>query len=93
MLNGTIADLQAVSKIYPMGEQPVGALNKVSLTIKKGEYIAIMGPSGSGKSTLLNILGGVDQPSEGSVHLGGEKIDSLPEKALLSVRRKTVAII
>jgi len=93
MLNGTIAELQDVSKIYPMGGLPVAALNKVSITIKNAEYIAIMGPSGSGKSTLLNILGGVDQPSEGSVYLGGTKIDSLPEKALLLARRKTVSYI
>jgi putative ABC transport system ATP-binding protein len=93
MLNGTIADLQQVSKIYPMGELPVGALKKVTIAIKNAEYIAIMGPSGSGKSTLLNILGGVDQPSEGSVFLGGIQIDSLPEKALLSARRKTVSYI
>jgi putative ABC transport system ATP-binding protein len=93
MSNGTIANLQEVSKIYPMGGLPVGALKKISIAIKNAEYIAIMGPSGSGKSTLLNILGGVDQPSEGSVYLGGVKIDSLPEKALLSVRRKTVSYI
>ncbi len=93
MLNGTIADLQNVSKIYPMGELPVGALKRITFTIRNGEYIAIMGPSGSGKSTLLNILGGVDQPSEGSVSLGGLKIDKLPEKALLSARRKTVSYI
>src|SRR5574337_80073 len=93
MLNGTIADLQEVSKIYPIGGQLVGALKKVSMSIKNSEYIAVMGPSGSGKSTLLNILGGVDQPSEGSVYLGGVKIDSLPEKALLSARRKTVSYI
>jgi putative ABC transport system ATP-binding protein len=93
MSNGTIADLLEVSKIYPMGGLPVGALKKISIAVKNAEYIAIMGPSGSGKSTLLNILGGVDQPSEGSVYLGGVKIDSLPEKALLSVRRKTVSYI
>jgi putative ABC transport system ATP-binding protein len=93
MLSGTLADLREVSKIYPMGGLQVGALKKISLTIKNGEYIAVMGPSGSGKSTLLNILGGVDQPSGGSVYLGGEKIDSLPEKALLSARRKTVSYI
>lgn len=93
MLNGTIANLQGVSKIYPMGGQPVGALNKVSMSIRNAEYIAIMGPSGSGKSTLLNILGGVDQPSHGEVYLGGAKINDLPEKALLSVRRKTVSYI
>ncbi len=93
MLNGTIADLRDVSKIYPMGGLPVAALNKVSMSIRSAEYIAIMGPSGSGKSTLLNILGGVDQPTEGSVYLGGVKIDNLPEKSLLSARRRTVAYI
>jgi len=93
MVNGTIADLREVSKIYPMGGLPVSALNKVSMSIKRAEYIAIMGPSGSGKSTLLNILGGVDQTSHGEVLLGGVKIDNLSEKALLSARRKTVSYI
>jgi putative ABC transport system ATP-binding protein len=93
MMNGTIADLKAVSKIYPMGERPVSALNKVTMSIKNAEYIAIMGPSGSGKSTLLNILGGVDSPSHGEVYLGGTKIDNLAEKDLLTTRRKTVSYI
>ena len=93
MMNGTIADLKAVSKIYPMGERPVSALNKVTMSIKNAEYIAIMGPSGSGKSTLLNILGGVDSPSHGDVYLGGTKIDNLAEKDLLTARRKTVSYI
>lgn len=92
-MNGTIADLIAVSKIYPMGERPVSALNKVTMNIKNAEYIAIMGPSGSGKSTLLNILGGVDSPSHGDVFLGGTKIDNLAEKDLLTARRKTVSYI
>src|SRR5512143_846510 len=93
MMNGTIADLKAVSKIYPMGGRPVSALNKVTMNIKNAEYIAIMGPSGSGKSTLLNILGGVDSPSHGDVFLGGTKIDNLAEKDLLTARRKTVSYI
>ncbi len=93
MLNGTIADLKEVSKIYSLGGLPVSALNEVTISIKNGEYIAVMGPSGSGKSTLLNILGGVDQPTHGDVYLSGVKIDKLPEKALLSARRKTVAYI
>lgn len=92
-MNGTIADLIAVSKIYPMGERPVSALNRVTMNIKNAEYIAIMGPSGSGKSTLLNILGGVDSPSHGDVFLGGTKIDNLAEKDLLMARRKTVSYI
>ncbi len=93
MMNGTIADLREVSKIYHMGELLVSALNKVSMSIKNAEYIAIMGPSGSGKSTLLNILGGVDQPSRGEVYLGGRRIDSLAEKDLLTARRTTVSYI
>lgn len=93
MNNGAIADLKDVSKIYQMGELTVSALNKITMSIKKAEYIAIMGPSGSGKSTLLNILGGVDTPSHGEVYLGGRRIDKLAEKELLTARRTTVSYI
>lgn len=93
MDNEMIAELKDVSRAYRMGESPVYALNKVNLLIRRGEYIAVMGPSGSGKSTLLNILGGVDCPSEGEVHLSNTRIDNLSEKALLSVRRRKVSYI
>lgn len=93
MNNGAIADLKDVSKIYPMGGLPVSALNRITMSIRKAEYIAIMGPSGSGKSTLLNILGGVDTPSHGEVYLGGRRIDKLAEKDLLTARRMTVSYI
>jgi putative ABC transport system ATP-binding protein len=92
-MNDVIAELRGVSRAYKMGETPVYALHKISLAIRKGEYIAVMGPSGSGKSTLLNTLGGVDFPSEGEVHLGNTRIDNIPEKDLLNVRRLKVAYI
>ncbi len=94
MLNGMrIVELKDVSKTYLMGGVPVFALNKIALAIEDGEYVAVMGTSGSGKSTLLNILGGVDFPSAGEVYLGGVRIDTLPEKDLLTVRRRMVAYI
>lgn len=93
MSNEVIAELKGVSRAYRMGETPVYALNKVDLAIEKGEYIAVMGPSGSGKSTLLNTLGGIDFPSEGEVYLGSTRIDTLPEKDLLNLRRTRVAYI
>lgn len=93
MNNDVIVELKGVSRAYRMGESPVYALNKINLEIKKGEYIAVMGPSGSGKSTLLNILGGVDCPSEGEVYLSKTRIDNLPEKDLLNIRRMKVAYI
>ncbi len=94
MLNGMrIVELKGVSKAYLMGGVPVFALNKVALAIEDGEYVAVMGTSGSGKSTLLNILGGVDFPSEGEVYLGNVRIDTLPEKDLLTIRRRMVAYI
>lgn len=93
MNNDVTAELRGVSKSYKMGESPVFALKNMHLAIRKGEYIAVMGPSGSGKSTLLNILGGVDFPSDGEVYLGETRIDNLPEKDLLSIRRREVAYI
>lgn len=63
----TILELQDVSKVYPMGELEVRALDGVSLAVQKGEFLMVLGQSGSGKSTLLNILGGMDRPSSGTV--------------------------
>lgn len=91
--NGIIAELRGVTRVYEIGGTSVYALNGINISIRKGEYIAVMGPSGSGKSTLLNILGGVDFPSGGEVRLGSTRIDNLTEKNLLAVRREKVAYI
>lgn len=87
-----ILETRDLSKIYSGAEQVV-ALNKVNLTIEKGEFVAIMGGSGSGKSTLLHILGGVDQPTEGQVLIQDVDITSLNEKEMAIFRRRNIGII
>jgi len=87
-----ILETRNLIKIYPGAEQVV-ALNKVNLTIEKGELVAIMGDSGSGKSTLLHILGGVDKPTEGKVIIQDVDITSLNEKEMTIFRRRNIGII
>jgi putative ABC transport system ATP-binding protein len=91
MTTVAIAELCHVSKVYPTPVGDVVALDDVSLTIRPRDYVAIMGPSGSGKSTLLNILGGIDRPSAGEVHLCARRIDTMGENDLLEVRRARVS--
>jgi putative ABC transport system ATP-binding protein len=86
-------EVKDVSKLYGMGDVTVKALSQISLKVDKGEYIAIMGPSGSGKSTLLNIIGGLDSISSGEVLVAGERIDTMDENALVSIRRGKIAYI
>jgi putative ABC transport system ATP-binding protein len=69
-----------VTKIYKMGEMEVRALNGVSVTVDRGEIVAIMGPSGSGKSTLMNILGCLDRPTGGEYFLDDEKVSELNDE-------------
>ena len=80
--------LENIAKKYDLGEVTVTALDKVSLKIEEGEYVAIMGPSGSGKSTLLNILGILDDPSAGNYLLEGHNITNLPDKERARIRNK-----
>src|SRR5690606_3189370 len=75
-----------LAKDYPMNGEVVHALRGVSLTVRQGDYAAIVGPSGCGKSTLLQLLGGIDTPSRGSVALGGIALHSLSDRALTRLR-------
>ncbi len=82
-----------ITKIYQMGEVEVRALNGVSVTVDRGEIIAIMGPSGSGKSTLMNILGCLDRPTDGEYFLDGEKVSDLNDDQLALIRNRKVGFI
>lgn len=88
-----ILDVKNLSKIYGKGETRVRALDNVSFSVNKGEFVAIVGPSGSGKSTLLHILGGVDVATCGSVIINGEDISQLDETALAIFRRRQIGLI
>lgn len=88
-----ILDVKNLSKIYGKGETRVRALDNVSFSVNKGEFVAIVGPSGSGKSTLLHILGGVDVATSGSVVINGEDISALDETALAIFRRRQIGLI
>ncbi len=90
---GTIIELEDVWKIYKMGDVEVPALQGVSVEIKKGDFVAIMGASGSGKSTMMNLIGCLDLPSKGSIYLKSNDISKLSESDLASLRGKTIGFI
>ena len=85
--------VENLSKIYGSGETAVKALDNVSFSVEKGEFVAIVGPSGSGKSTLLHLLGGVDRPTEGNIHINGKAIYTLNESQLAIFRRRHIGLI
>ena len=88
-----ILKIENLSKIYGEGENQVKALDNVSFSVPKGQFVAIIGPSGSGKSTLLHILGGVDRPTNGKVYLDGQDVYAQNEDQLAIFRRRQVGLI
>ena len=90
---GEILRVENLTKIYGEGENAVRALDGVSFSVQKGEFVAVVGTSGSGKSTLLHLLGGVDRPTAGKVYVGGVDVYAQKEEELAVFRRRKVGLI
>jgi putative ABC transport system ATP-binding protein len=88
-----VIQLKQICRDFEVGDQQVHALDRVSLDIDRGEYVAIMGPSGSGKSTLLNIIGLLDRPSAGSYILDGDNVTTLPDAVQSRIRRDKIGFV
>jgi putative ABC transport system ATP-binding protein len=88
-----LVELESVSKEYRNGAARVHALLDVTVTLPAGELCVVFGRSGSGKTTLLNMIGGLDRPSAGRVHVDGREVSSLPEQTLVEYRRETVGFV
>jgi len=87
-----VLELKGVTKEYP-GTPPVRALRGIDLTIRSGELVAVVGPSGSGKSTLLHVMGTLDRPTEGEVHVAGYDIATLSDRDLSAVRARSIGFV
>ena len=88
-----LVEIRNLSKTYERGKQKVEVLHHVQLDIEQGDFMALMGPSGSGKTTLLNLIGGLDSPTDGSITIGGRRIDNLSEGALARWRSANVGFV
>jgi putative ABC transport system ATP-binding protein len=91
--NGTVISIERVSKVYRTGDITVHALRSLSLSVGRGEFVAIMGPSGSGKSTLMNIIGCLDRPTKGQYVLEGVDVSTMGRAALADTRNKRVGFV
>jgi len=88
-----VIEIEGIKKIYQVGSQEVHALRGVTTTIKRGDYVAIMGPSGSGKSTLMNIIGALDTPTDGTYILNGKDVSHLSDEKLAEIRNKEIGFV
>src|SRR6266404_4743346 len=89
----TLIRFEKISRRYQMGAETIHALREVSLEIKRGEYVAIMGPSGSGKSTLMNLIGCLDTPTAGQYELNGVQVAQMDDNQLAEIRNKEIGFI
>ena len=85
--------LKDITKVYPMGKRELEVLRGINLTVEKGELVAIMGPSGSGKSTLLNLIGALDTPTSGSVHVENKEVSRLSNSELAAIRGRKIGFV
>lgn len=92
-VSGNLVQVTNVDKVFKRGSEEVHVLGGLDLAIPEGEFLALMGPSGSGKSTLLNLIGGLDRPSQGSVDVGGERIDKLSNRKLAAWRARHIGLV
>jgi len=92
-MSGNVIVTKNISKTYGIGDIQVHALKNVSVTIKRGDYIAISGPSGSGKSTFMNILGCLDTPTSGKIFIEGADVSTLKDNQLAKIRREKIGFI
>jgi putative ABC transport system ATP-binding protein len=93
MIVDAVASLKSVVKSYTRGAERVAVLQGISLTIDRGEFLALMGPSGSGKTTLLNLIAGIDRPDQGEIVVAGEPISKLSSRQLTGWRARHVGLI
>ena len=92
-MSDTMVELQNVTKIYTLGSSEVHALSRINISIKKGDFVTIMGPSGSGKSTLLNMVGCLDLPTDGTIKVNDTDLSILSDDELTAIRRDNIGFI
>lgn len=92
-MESTVIHIENLKKHYEVGSQVVKALNGVSISIEKGEYVAIMGPSGSGKSTLMNLIGALDTPTDGRYILNGTDVSHMSDDQLAEIRNREIGFV
>jgi putative ABC transport system ATP-binding protein len=93
MANSALVEIEHVNKIYRRGEERIEVLKDLSLSVARGDFLALMGPSGSGKSTLLNLIGGLDRPTSGRVAVSGADIGAMSESQLANWRSREIGFI
>ena len=91
--NDALVRVDGVEKTFRRGSEDIHVLAELSLRVPTGEFLALMGPSGSGKSTLLNLIGGLDRPTKGTVHVAGERIDTLSDTQLAAWRARHIGFV
>ncbi len=93
MMAGSLVEVRDLHKVFQRGGQRIDVLQGANLEIPQGDFLALMGPSGSGKTTLLNLLGGLDTPTEGSITVGGDRIDKLAGSKLSAWRARHIGFV